>query len=71
MGCSNSNDKPVVDKNPKKEIPEYKIILIGDSSVGKTAMIHQYISGTFGHNKYQPTNGVQNQYKMVDVPGGG
>ena len=40
MGCSNSNDKPVVDKNPKKEIPEYKIILIGDSSVGKTAMIH-------------------------------
>ena len=71
MGCSNSNDKPVVDKNPKKEIPEYKIILIGDSSVGKTAMIHQYISGTFANNKLQPTTGVQNQYKMVDVPGGG
>ena len=40
MGCSDSKDKAVVEKSPKQEIPENKIIVIGDSSVGKTAMIH-------------------------------
>jgi len=28
-----------------KDLDEYKIILVGDSLVGKTAIIHQFISG--------------------------
>ena len=40
MGCGDSKPDKAVDKNPKQETPEYKIIVIGDSSVGKTAIIH-------------------------------
>ena len=40
MGCSDSKDKVVVEKSSKQEIPVYKIIVIGDTSVGKTALIH-------------------------------
>ena len=39
MGC-----KPDIEKQPVPQpntgIPEYKIIVIGDSGVGKTAIIH-------------------------------
>ena len=43
--------------------------MMGDSSVGKSAIIHQYIINSF--TKQVPTVGVKNQYKIVDVPGGG
>ena len=66
-------DKP--DPDDKKQIkkvqtPEFKIIVIGDTSVGKTAIIHSYISGNFAKEK-KPTIGVANQIKVVDVPNGG
>ena len=71
MGCGDSKQEDKPKASAKQEIPEYKIIVIGDSSVGKTAIIHQYINGTFSKTGMAPTTGVQNQYKTVDVPGGG
>ena len=70
MGCGDSKDDQVDVIAQEKQTPEYKIIVIGDSSVGKTAIIHQYIKGTFS-KAIPPTTGVQNQYKLVEVPGGG
>ena len=57
MGCS--ADGPKVPEQPKLkiDIPEYKIIVIGDSSVGKTAIIHQYMNDTFTKD-LNPTTGV-------------
>ena len=49
---------------------ERKIILIGDSAVGKTAIIHQYISGGFKNDGHAPTQGAVNQYKTVDINAG-
>ncbi len=46
-------------------------MLIGGSAVGKTAMIRTYIRGNFLGKPLAPTPGLQNQYKIVDVPGGG
>ena len=43
MGCGDSKEKKQDKEAPKNEIPEYKVIVIGDSSVGKTAIIHSYI----------------------------
>ena len=61
-------------KETKKEaidtsdyVPERKIVLIGDPFVGKSAIIHQFITGS--HGKQSTTTGVKNQYKIVDVPG--
>ena len=68
MGCGDSKEKKQDKEAPKNEIPEYKVIVIGDSSVGKTAIIHSYIQNS---GPIQPTLGVQNQYKIVNVPGGG
>ena len=48
-------------------MPEYKIILVGDSAVGKTAMIHQFIFGSFSHHKQ--TTGVKNYNKIVTMNG--
>jgi len=60
MGCLGSKEKePKVEAVKKNEIPEYKIIVIGDSSVGKTAIIHQFINNSF-EKKLAPTTGVQN-----------
>ncbi len=48
MGCGSSNEK-IQQKEVKvsKEIPEYKVIVVGDAAVGKTALIHQFINGSF------------------------
>ena len=43
MGCGDSKEKKPIVEPPKNDIPEYKVIVIGDSSVGKTAIIHSYI----------------------------
>ena len=46
--------------------------MIGDSGVGKSAIIHQYLKNSFiSGTAAAPTIGVKNQYKIVDVPGGG
>ena len=40
MGCGDSKEKKVVITKDSVDIPEYKIIVVGDSAVGKTAIIH-------------------------------
>ena len=40
MGCGDSKEYKVVVTKDTQDIPEYKIIVVGDSSVGKTAIIH-------------------------------
>ena len=66
MGNCGDGEKKIVKDPVAQDIPEFKIILIGDSFVGKTAIIHSYIYGTFGKTK--PTAGVSNQEKFVDIP---
>ena len=57
MGCDKSKPEVQQTTTVRDEIPEYKVIVIGDSSVGKTAIIHQYISGAFSRG-HTPTTGV-------------
>ena len=46
--------------NPKEPaIPEYKIIVVGDSAVGKTAIIHQFMTSSFSSD-HTITTGVKN-----------
>ena len=72
MGCLKSKpEKDEIVDDGSTLIPERKIILIGDSGVGKTAIIHQYIMSGFQDKGHMPTTGVKNQYKTVDIPNGG
>ena len=43
-----------------------KFIVIGDSGVGKSSLINQYIQGSF-HTKMEPTIGVEFATKTVEV----
>lgn len=57
MGCKNGTPENNNNEQKQSEIPEFKILVIGDSAVGKTAIIHQYLSSK--HNRtYTPTSGV-------------
>lgn len=47
---------------------QFKIILLGDSGVGKTSIISQYIKGEFS-NEIPATVGVEYQPKFVTVDG--
>ena len=59
MGCGGSkNEKTQENVDNSDYIPERKVVLIGDSSVGKSAIIHQFVANAFG--KQQPTVGVKN-----------
>ena len=41
MGCCDKDPKPEQKEEKKNsDIPQYKIIVVGDSNVGKTAIIH-------------------------------
>ena len=46
-------------------------MVIGDTYVGKSTLVHYFINGTLPRHRPPPTTGVQNQYKTVDVPDGG
>ena len=48
----------VNDLNPNEEIINYKIILVGDSSVGKTCILMRAVNNKFSDN-YQPTIGFE------------
>ena len=66
-GCG---EKQQASSSSQKAIPEYKVIVVGDSAVGKTAIIHSFINGTFAdHKNHAPTLGAANQYKVCEVPG--
>jgi small GTP-binding protein len=50
--------------------PEYtfKVLLVGDSSVGKTSLISRFIDDTFAQS-YTATVGIDNKSKLIDVDG--
>ena len=52
----------------KEEYTQYKIILLGDSGVGKTAIINRYCKELFS-NDMDPTIGVNFQAKYIEVNG--
>ena len=59
MGCGGSkNEKTEENVDISDYIPERKVVLIGDSSVGKSAIIHQFVANSLG--KQTPTLGVKN-----------
>ena len=41
----------------------YKVVVVGDGGVGKSAYIHRYLTGEF-LKKYEPTN----QLKITEMP---
>ena len=48
MGCGKSkNEIPGETMESSDTIPERKIILVGDSSVGKSAIIHSFIMSNY------------------------
>ena len=52
----------------EKEIAAYKVILLGDSGVGKTSIVSQYFEKTFNEN-HITTIGVDFRYKSIEVDG--
>ena len=53
------------DKNDKINL-EYKIITLGDCSVGKTSIIKRYIADTFDEDT-APTLGITHSFKILEV----
>ena len=75
MGCCDNKDDKAQAKGKMRQAaaqdtPQNKILVIGASSVGKTAIIHQYIQGGFKLEGTPVTTGVANQYKTVTLPDG-
>lgn len=52
----------------EEELPMYKIIVIGESSVGKTSIINRYCKDIF-QEECSPTVGVQYQPKIIEIDG--
>ena len=44
-----------------------KLMVLGDSSVGKTSFIHRYVDGEFTE-KYITTVGIDFREKTIDLP---
>ena len=44
----------------------FKIVIIGDSGVGKSALMHRFIDNTF-YDNYQSTIGVDFKFKTMKV----
>ncbi len=65
-GSKNESLKQNVDNTDN--IPERKIIFVGDV-VGKSAIIHRFVSNSLETFRAVGTIGVTNQFKIVDVPG--
>jgi GTPase SAR1 family protein len=46
----------------------FRVIVVGDSAVGKTCLIVRYVKGTFNKN-YTISLGVEFYSKMIEVKG--
>jgi len=73
MGCGASNPKAKansalrVDYSAKDR--EFKVVLLGNPSVGKTSIVNRYLSQKFS-TEYQVTIGSTFQQKLVTLPSG-
>ena len=47
-------------------IPQYKLIFLGDQSVGKTCILNRYVNDEFTEN-YQATIGLDFQSKNINI----
>lgn len=54
-------------KKESKNMKSFKIVLIGDSGVGKTSIVNRYIKGTFD-NSVLSTAGVCFSSKTLEFP---
>jgi GTP-binding nuclear protein Ran len=43
---------------PELNMPEFKLVLVGDGGVGKTTFVKRHLTGEFEH-QYMPTHGVE------------
>ena len=62
MGCGVSADQENDGlEQVSNTIPERKVVVIGSSGVGKTAIIHSLVENKVqAQNSYTPTTGVKN-----------
>ncbi len=42
----------------KKDVPTFKLVLVGDGGVGKTTFVKRHLTGEF-EKRYIPTHGVE------------
>jgi Ras-related protein Rab-5C len=74
MGCGNPNSKPKSNASLRVDLPskdrEFKVVLLGNPSVGKTSIVNRYLSQKFS-TEYQVTIGSTFQQKLVTLPSGG
>ena len=54
-------------KKEAKNMQSFKVVLMGDSGVGKTSIVNRYIKGTF-ENNILSTAGVCFSSKILDFP---
>ncbi len=47
----------------------YRFVVLGNQGVGKTSLIHRFISNTFNHNGHEVTVGLS--YSMKTIVSGG
>jgi small GTP-binding protein len=66
---NNSKTSSEIKKNkPNKKITKYKIILLGESGVGKTSIINKYIFNKFESSTIiQDENNSDKYIKMIDI----
>ena len=53
-------------KNDEQEIPKYKLIFLGDATVGKSCILERFMNDTFTE-EYQATIGLDFQSKNVQI----
>jgi small GTP-binding protein len=53
---------------PSPNIQQIKVLILGDSAVGKTAIIHQFVDREFP-SQYQPTVGSDVMHRQMEVNG--
>ncbi len=59
------NENENKDEDEKKNL-EYKIITLGDSSVGKTSIINRFINDIFDED-IDPTLGIKHNFKILEI----
>ena len=64
----NINQKTDNDKNNQNESAFYRLIIMGDSGVGKTQIINKYNNKIF-ENEHLPTFGIDFQIKTLNISG--
>lgn len=72
MGCGTSKNKPnrkMLRQSTMRKGDEFKVVLIGDKSVGKTSIVNRYTRGYFS-DSYEVTIGSAYKQKIVNTPKG-